>query len=389
MTPCILFNGSTLLGPRTGIAHYVHTLAGALAQDPSFDFRFYNGWRFAPQAVAAPHGESSRWLRMLYTSCARFVPHARHLRRRCETPLFALQAKRFSPHALYHEPGFAALPYAGPMVMTVYDLSCFDHPDMHPAERVRLVEQHMPASLARAERIIVISEATGRALHTRFNIPTERIRRTYLAADACFHPRSAAAVAPVIAGFSLQAGAYVLSVGTLEPRKNLPALFAAYAGLPATLRRQFPLVVAGMKGWQENAALRFAAPLLQKGELRLLGYVSDDILPFLYAGAAAFVYPSRYEGFGLPPLEAMAAGIPVITSNQTSLPEIVGDAGVMVDPDDVDGLRENLRQLLENRTYASDLGQRGLLRSRLFSWSRCISETKSVYEEILRDHKTP
>jgi glycosyltransferase involved in cell wall biosynthesis len=108
-------------------------------------------------------------------------------------------------------------------------------------------------------------------------------------------------------------------------------------------------VVAGMSGWNTEALIKSAEDLIRRGELRLLGYVADALIPSLYAGAAAFCYPSRYEGFGLPALEAMASGVPVITSNQTSLPEVVGDAGLMLDPDDVDGLREQLQRLLEDR----------------------------------------
>jgi alpha-1,3-rhamnosyl/mannosyltransferase len=216
-----------------------------------------------------------------------------------------------------------------------------------------------------------------------------RISTTYLAADPRFKPAASEVLAPVLAGFGLTPGGYVLSVGTLEPRKNLTALFAAYAGLPAELRQRYPLAVAGMKGWGTEGLMRSAQDLIRRGELRLLNYVADDLIAPLYAGAAAFCYPSRYEGFGLPALEAMASGVPVITSNQTSLPEVVGDAGLMVDPDDIDGMREALRQLLEDRAFSEDLGQRGLRRSKLFSWERCADETFAVYQKVMleRGHK--
>ena len=171
---------------------------------------------------------------------------------------------------------------------------------------------------------------------------------------------------------------------SLEPRKNLTTLFAAYAGLPAALRQRYPLVVAGMKGWHTGELLQSAEELIRRNELRLLGYVEDELIPPLYAGAAAFAYPSRYEGFGLPALEAMASGVPVVTANLTSLPEVVGDAGLMTDPDDVDGMREHLRHLLEDRDMASALGQRGLERAQTFSWERCARETFSVYEKVMQ-----
>ena len=127
-----------------------------------------------------------------------------------------------------------------------------------------------------------------------------------------------------------------------------------------------------------------ARQLVERGELRFLGYVDDAVLPLLYAGAAAFAYPSRYEGFGLPPLEAMASGVPVLVSDVTSLPEVVGDAGVRVGPDDVDAMRDGLRRLLEDRDYAAQLAQQGLARAQGFSWEKCARETRAVYDHVLR-----
>ena len=130
--------------------------------------------------------------------------------------------------------------------------------------------------------------------------------------------------------------------------------------------------------------MQSAQALLKRQELRLLGYVSDELVAHLYSGAAAVCYPSRYEGFGLPALEAMASGVPVITSNSTSLPEVVGPDGLMVEPDDVDGFCENLRRVLEDRQFAAELGMRGCLRAQSFSWERCASETLAVYAQVMR-----
>lgn len=382
----ILINGTVLLGPHTGIGQYVRALFSAMAADPALDLRVYNGWRFN-EGFALPSPGAALAARSLYGAVRRLVPRPRSLRRMLEGPMFSLQARRFSPSALYHEPGFAAFPYDGPMVMSVYDLSCFDHPELHPAERVALVERHMPASIARADHILAISHATANALQHRFNVGPDRITVTHLAADARFRPLPSSALDAPLAHFGLRPGGYVLSVGTLEPRKNLATLFAAYEALPQVLRQTFPLVVAGITGWHEAEIFRSAQTLLRRGELRLLGFVPDDSMPPLYAGAAAFCYPSRYEGFGLPPLEAMACGVPVITSNRTSLPEVVGDAGLMVDPDDVDGLRLSLERLLEDGALARDLAARGMQRAAGFSWQRCAQETAAVYRRVLDAHR--
>jgi glycosyltransferase involved in cell wall biosynthesis len=379
----ILVNATPLLVPLTGIGHYIRGLFTAMDKMEAANIRMYYGLR-CEKGLGLPPVTATQVVKHTYSVLKRFIPRPQALRRVAEKALFAHHARKPSGAVLYHEPNHLPLPYKGPQVVTVCDLSCFDHPETHPKERVELMQRSMPAAIENADHIIVISEATGMALQRWFNVDKSRITNTYLAADPRFQPQSAETLAPALAGLGLTAGAYVLCVGTLEPRKNLITLFLAYAGLPAALRQRYPLVVAGKSGWDTKVLMKSAEDLMRRGELRLLGYVPDALIPSLYAGAAAFCYPSRYEGFGLPALEAMASGVPVITSNQTSLPEVVGDAGLMVDPDDVDGLREQLQRLLEDRVFAETLGQRGLVRSRLFSWDRCAQETFAVYEKVMQ-----
>jgi glycosyltransferase involved in cell wall biosynthesis len=379
----VLVNATPLLVPLTGIGQYIRSLFTAMEKIEAADIYMYYGLR-CEQGMRPPSVATTQAVKRTYSVLQRFIPRPRSLKRVAEKALFAYHTRSPAGGALYHEPNYVPLPYNGPKVVTVCDLSCFDHPETHPKERVELMQRNMPAAMEKADHIIVISDATGVALQRWFNVDKSRITNTYLAADPRFRPQQADTLAPALAGLSLIARAYVLCVGTLEPRKNLTTLFLAYAGLPAALRQRFPLVVAGMSGWNTEALMKSADDLIRRGELRLLGYVADAVIPSLYAGAAAFCYPSRYEGFGLPALEAMASGVPVITSNRTSLPEVVGDAGLMVDPDDVDGLRERLQQLLEDQAFAETLGQRGLARSQLFSWERCARETFAVYEKVLR-----
>jgi alpha-1,3-rhamnosyl/mannosyltransferase len=232
--------------------------------------------------------------------------------------------------------------------------------------------------------VLVISQDSKRALQRWFGVPDEKITVTYLAAAQAYRPIERAELLEPLAALGLASKGYVLTVGTLEPRKNLSTLFAAFAGLPKTLRQRFPLVVVGMKGWKYDELLGEARALVDAGELRFLGYLEDSQMPVLYAGAAAFCYPSRYEGFGLPALEAMAAGVPVLTSNATSLPEVVGAAGLMVDPDDVGGMRDSLELLLENADLASRMAGLGLERAASFSWERCALETVNVYQRVAK-----
>lgn len=379
----ILVNATPLLAPLTGIGQYIRHLFTAMDQLALAQLHVCYALR-CETGMHLPSQNAARTMQGAYGLARRLLPNPRALKCKVETAAFRYHASRMPAGCIYHEPNFLPQPFNGPMVVTVLDLSCFDHPEAHPAERVRIMERNFPKAMERADHIIVISEASGDALRRWFKVDPARITTTYLAADSRFQPRDNDVLTPALLGLKLSPGGYVLSVGTLEPRKNLTTLFAAYAGLPAALRQRFPLVVAGMSGWKTEGLMKSAEELISRGELRLLGYVADDLMPLLYAGAAAFCYPSRYEGFGLPALEAMASGVPVITANVTALPEVVGDAGIMLDPDDVDGLTERLRQLLEDRVYAQALGHLGLLRSRMFSWDRCARETFAVYEKLVR-----
>ena len=378
----ILVNGTSLLAPLTGIGQYVRHLFTAMDKLPEAELRLYYGMH-CERGMRLPSVGTTQIAQRTYGWVKRFVPRPRSIKKLVERGMFKYHTRSGFDRVLYHEPNYVPMPYNGPLVLTVCDLSCFDHPETHPAERVRLMHRDLPRAIEKADHIIVISNASGEALRRWFNVNPAKITNTYLAADPRFRPHSVDALTSVLAGLGLIPGGYVLSVGTLEPRKNLGTLFAAYAGLPATLRQRYPLVVAGMNGWNTDGLMRSAAELIRRGELLLLGYVADELIPSLYAGAAAFCYPSRYEGFGLPALEAMASGIPVITSNQTSLPEVVGNAGIMVEPDDVDAMREHLRQLLEDRVYAENMGEHGRIRAQTFSWDRCARETFSVYQKVM------
>lgn len=379
----ILVNGTPLLAPLTGIGQYIRHLFTAMEEIPEADIHMYYGTR-CEKGMRMPSAGSLNVVRRGYGLVRRVIPQHRALRRVAERLVFSYHTRKGWGGCLYHEPNYVPLPYDGPLVLTVCDLSCFDHPETHPEDRVRLMQRDMPPAIEKADHIIVISEASGEALRRWFNVAPERITNTYLAADPRYHPRSAEVLEADLARLGLTPGSYVLSVGTLEPRKNLATLFAAYAGLPSALRQRYPLAVAGMKGWHTGELMKSAEELIRRNELRFLGYVDDALIPPLYAGAAAFAYPSRYEGFGLPALEAMASGVPVVTANRTSLPEVVGDAGLMTDPDDVDGMREHLRHLLEDRDMADALGRRGLERAQTFSWARCARETYAVYEKVMQ-----
>lgn len=381
----LLVNGVPLLAPLTGIGQYTRQLFTALRADGLDPLMFYGLHCEHGLPATAEVSGTARNTRRAYDLVRKVLPNPRELKRLVERASFAWHARGLaSAGYLYHEPNILPQRYAGPTVITVHDLSCFDHPETHPADRVAIMHRELPRAIEQADHIIVISEATRRAVQQRFAVPDARLSVTLLAAHPNFAPRPAASLQAALAKLDLQPGGYLLSVGTLEPRKNLTTLFQAYSALPDSLRQRYPLAVVGMPGWHTDQLMSSARQLVERGELRFLGYVDDAVLPLLYAGAAAFAYPSRYEGFGLPPLEAMASGVPVLVSDVTSLPEVVGDAGVRVGPDDVDAMRDGLRRLLEDRDYAAQLAQQGLARAQGFSWEKCARETRAVYDHVLR-----
>lgn len=376
----IIANGIPLLRPLTGVGQYTQQLFSRIATDPGIELSMFYGLSFE-RTIRSPESTYGRSLNNSFNLFRKLTPLARPFKRFIEKNSFRYYSRK-NKGCIYHEPNFLPLPHDGPIVLTVHDLSCFDLPETHPAERVKLIQQYLPGAMERAAKIIVVANYTKTCLHQQFSIPEERISVTPLASDSRFKAMDHQTIAPVLSGYGLTPGKYVLAVGTLEPRKNLETLFTAYSKLPRQLRKRFPLVLAGMTGWLLESTIKSATELLSKEELLLLGYVPNQVLPFLYAGAAVFAYPSRYEGFGLPPLEAMASGVPVITGNRTSLPEVVGDAGIQIDPDDVEGFTSAIRLLIDDPDTAQAFIAKGLLRARQFSWERCTRETLDIYRQL-------
>ena len=285
------------------------------------------------------------------------------------------------------------LPFVPPgaaVVLTIHDLTTRRFPEMHVAENAALHATKERFARTRADRIIAVSEATRRDIVSELGIPPERISVVYEAADARFRPHTPEETQTTLERYSLTHNRYILSVGTLEPRKNHVRLIEAYAMLRARYtpaEHLPPLIIAGGNGWKYDAILAAPEQTGVAGFVRFLGRVPDDDLPALIAGSRVFVYPSLYEGFGLPPLEALACGVPVVVSHAASLPEVVGDAGLYCDPYDAHDIARQIAALLEDNDLSLRLRCAGVERARQFSWERTARETLAVYAQARDERK--
>ena len=379
----VAFNATSLVSPLTGVGTYIVRLGAALAKTGEVDsYSFYSyRWRHESPSLHAS-GARRRAARALRDAIKPVVPWGRELRALQQNRSF-MRGFRRNAIELYHEPNYVPVSCDVPFVTTVHDLSWLRYPEMHPRSRVRWLERGLPRALERASAILVDSDFVRREVLTTFPVDARRVHAAHLGVSPNFRPRAASETRSTLQTLGLVHGEYLLTVGTLEPRKNVGHVVSAYARLPARLRGRYPLVVAGAKGWRAGRLERELRALARDGAIRLLGAVPGDDLPHLYAGAAAFVFASLYEGFGLPPLEAMASGVPLLLSNRASLPEIAGGAAVMFEPDHLDDTAAKLETLLEDSNASSELVRLGLGRAAAFTWEACAQSTLRAFRAAL------
>lgn len=356
----------------TGAGVYVAKLLQALVTNPP------DGRPLRLDVFTAPHAESALDVR---GSAAEFrlraIPAAGRGRpaRIAWTQLAAgAAARRAGAHVLHGVHYELPLRSRLPRVVTVHDLTLVTHPEWHEPSKVAYFRWALNRSLRSAARVLCVSATTARDLRDVLDVDPGRIDVTPLGTDLA--PASAAAVAGLRGRLGLGAP-YLLGLGTVEPRKDLPTLIAAFAQLAAEIPHD--LVLAGMRGWGAGPVDDAVRASGVADRIRLAGYVPEDDKAALYTGADAFVYPSRYEGFGLPVLEAMACGTPVVTTTGGSLPEVAGDAAELVPPGDPDAVAAALRGLLGDPAAREKLVGRGRDRAAASTWRRCADLTVDAY----------
>ncbi len=284
---------------------------------------------------------------------------------------------------LLHSPDFIP-PWDGVhrAVITIHDLAFLYYPEFLTADSRHYYHGQIQAAVRRADHIIAVSEATRADVIAKLDVPADKVSTVLEAASEHFRPASADDVARTRARYGLPAE-YILFVSTFEPRKNIGGLLRAYALLRVDLPDAPPLILAGRRGWLFEETFALSAQLGLDDHVMWLEDIPHDELPPLYSGAMVFCLPSFYEGFGLPPLEAMACGTPVVVANRASLPEVVGDAGLLVNPDDPASIADALYHVLTDTALAANLRQRGLEQAAQFSWHKTAYQTLAIYHYTL------
>ena len=266
-----------------------------------------------------------------------------------------------------------------PFVVTIHDLSFVRYPQNFHGLKRRYLQAFTRLSVRRARRVIAISENTKRDIVRTYGLEPTKVDMIHYGLDRIFQPLSE----EVIGRFRSEKGLpdrFVLFVGTLEPRKNVARLIEAYARLP---KDRPALILVGGKGWLYDEIFDRVQSLGLDGEVLFAGYAPAKQLPYWYNAADLFVYPSLYEGFGLPPLESMACGTPVVTSSVSSLPEVVGRAGCLVDPEDTEALASTMLRLLRDPDERADMSEAGLAQAQIFSWRAAAKQTVETYRRAL------
>lgn len=367
------FDGTPLLGQRSGVGYYTGNLLSALMEDePTWEYMLYSnrplnglerplqracqvGRRFSP----------SRWLWM--------------------QTLLPVTIRRSRPRLCHFTNALAPLWQPAPYVLTIHDASLFLYGHFHPRARHLTMRLTLPLVARRAAAIITVSHHSRNDLVQVLGLDPAKIHVVYEAAAEHFRPVNNKATLDALRRKYDLPRHFVLYVGTLEPRKNLSRLIGALK-LVRDQGHPYHLVIAGAMGWMMDSFERQVHALGLSDVVHYLGYIPGDDLPGLYSLATVFAFPSLYEGFGLPPLEAMACGVPVLTSNRTSLAEVCGDAAYLVDPHSVQAISAGLGALLDDEDLRQALRNRGLERVSRFSWQRAARETRNVYRHALQSN---
>jgi len=387
----VLINGLAAAGAKTGVGHYTAELVQALPRvappgdevvcfQPDWARQLKAGWAWlrrwlAPaQATRVVAGLPRPTLRSHLLDAAKQVGLQFYRRR-----FAALARQGFD---LYHEPNFIPLACDLPTITTVFDLSVLLHPQWHPADRVRDFERRFFQGLRRCVHVLTIAEFGRREVIQKLGLPPERVSRAYMGVRRGFAPLPPAMVAAQVAELGLPPR-YLLHVGTLEPRKNLVTLLRAYVDLPRRLRERCPLVLVGGWGWNSAEIFDWLQATGPDQHILHVGYLPEEALPAVYNAARALVFPTHYEGFGMPIIEMFACGGAVLASTAEAVVEVARGQAHLIAAEDVIGWREAMQRIIEENDWHAELCRGGPAIARGFTWEACARDTWQAYQRAL------
>ena len=395
----LVMGGESLEGPLTGIGHYTYNLAAELRKRPEIDdFKFQvHGRLLAPDNLMAQLSSGSEGQQQdnnisdlkskTLGKLRALVAQSTHAVAAYEWLLPHLEKRslrHYHGNDVYHSPNYMLPRFPGKRVVSILDLSTYRFPEQHPAARVAFVNGHIQKSLKSADHIVSISNTVKNELIDRFKYPEDRISVTHLGASTTFRPHSPSEFCTLAGHLMLNFKGYFLFVSSIEPRKNLERLLDAYLTYRANSSTPpLPLIIAGAPGWKSQHIHQRLTHYAAEGFIRYLGYVHQKLLPPLVAGAKALLYPSLYEGFGLPVLEAMQSGTAVITSKNSAMTEVGGNAVIQIDPYSSNTIVDALLQLERDDPALQEIIGLGLERARKFSWASCADQTFGAYKSVI------
>jgi len=374
----VAVEATTLSGRLAGIGHYTSALCQQLVADGGATLAYFTARSWAQEPPRQPGLRIPRPLQW-----RKRIPLGRELQFVLQGWQLARLERLWRPDVILG-PSFVLPRARAPAVLVVHDLSHLRYPEVHPPARVAFLNRHLRPAMARTGAVLTDSRFTEAELLHYFPEVAGRTHVVYPGISGRFAVAPAAEVETALDGVLLgDDRRFFLFLSTLEPRKNLEGLLAAYAALPAAIRGAHPLVLVGQMGWQESNFAAILTGMVARGEVRMLGYLRDELLPALYRRALALVYPSLYEGFGLPPIEAMATGCPVLVANVSSLPEVCGDAALYCDPLDVGSITAGMQRLAEDDALRTRLAAAGPARAALYTWEDAATQALAVMREVV------
>jgi len=381
----VILGCDPLLQPLTGIGQYTKQLASGYLQRNEFEaFKLFAHGSFFDNGVVNQHEKDAvkpTKSEELIMSFRQSLAKSRLMVRGYQLvmPFLCKRALKNYQDYVFHSPNFVLPPFDGYKVATIHDLSTIKFSEFHPAARVDFVNKALEESINQADHLITVRNVVKQELISTFGVDDKKVTAIHLGADNSFKPRTEIETKLTLEKYNLSFRGYFLFVSTIEPRKNLNNLLEAYESYRKTVKSPKPMVIVGGGGWNNAEIHDKIKSLSDKGWVQYLGYIPQQDIPQLYSGAQGLLFPSVYEGFGLPALEAMQSGIPVLTSLNTSMHEITQGNAVLVEPLDIGAIAKGISTLDQDEQNRKQLISKGLSIASEYSWQRCVEQTLNTY----------